>query len=38
MLLNQQEILEYWFGIGMNLGLTEAQAIKYSEIQLQDYK
>ena len=31
------EFLEYWFGIGKNLGLTDEQAIEYAEGQAESY-
>ena len=35
--VREQQILEYWYGIGKNLGLTDEQAIEYAEQQLKDY-
>ena len=37
-MVKYQEFLEYWFSIGINLGLTEDQAIEYAENQLKDHK
>ena len=35
--LGNTEFLEYWFGIGKNLGLTDEQAIEYAESQAESY-
>jgi hypothetical protein len=34
----KQEFLEYWFGIGKNLGLDDEKAIEYAENQFEDYR
>jgi hypothetical protein len=34
----KQEFLEYWFGIGKNLGLDDEKAIEYAEKQFEDYR
>lgn len=35
--IKKQEFLEYWYGIGKNLGLTDEQAINYADEQFKDY-